>query len=112
MGVQQIDWGAVAAPLVLAAGAVVVLLVDAFLGAPRTRRQALMPSALTLLTVVVAAVPAAALWGQQRSTFCRSRPASEAAGLCSFGVDGLTLVFWGIALFGTGVVALIATVEV
>src|SRR3954447_7197476 len=112
MGVQQIDWAVVAAPLVLASGAVVVLLVDAFAGAPRTRRQALVPSALTLLTVVVAAVPAAALWGQDRSTFCTSRPASEVSGLCSFGVGGVTLVFWGIALFGTAVVALIATVEV
>src|SRR3954449_6214235 len=101
MGVQQIDWAVVAAPLVLAAGAVVVRLVDAFAGAPRTRRQALGPSALTLPTVgvapgparprregvvpsalarlpgVVAAGPAAALWGQDRSTFCTSRPASE-----------------------------------
>jgi len=112
MGVQQIDWGVLAAPLVLAVGAVVVLLVDAFAGPPRSRRQALVPSALTLVTVVVAAVPAAALWGHDRSTFCITRPGSEVSGLCSFGVGGLTLVFWGIVLFGTAVVALIATVEV
>ncbi|NUR09257.1 MAG: NADH-quinone oxidoreductase subunit N [Nocardioidaceae bacterium] len=108
MKVQAIDWALVAAPTVLAVGAIVVLLVDAFTGPPRTRRAALVPAALTVTAVVVAAVPAAALWGEVRTTFCLGR--SDA--LCSFGVNGLTLTFWGVVLFGTAVVALIGTVEV
>ena len=40
--VQDIDWQAIAPPLVLACTAVVVLLADAFAGPPRTRGQALV----------------------------------------------------------------------
>ena len=48
---QSVDWLAVAAPLTLAVGAVVVLLVDAFAGPPRTLRMALVPGTLTVLAV-------------------------------------------------------------
>ena len=108
---QQIDWLAVAAPLTLAVAAVVVLLVDAFAGPPRTYRAALVPSALTVLAVLGAAVPALLLVGDPRSTFCIERPL-EGPAPCSFAVDPFTLVVWGIVLFGTGVVALVATASV
>ena len=105
MKVQDIDWLAVAPPLVLALGAVLVLLVDAVAGPPRSRREALVPPALTVAVTVAAAVPAAGLWGDTRATFCV--PSG-----CSFGVDGLTLVLWAVVLGGTAVVALLATVMV
>jgi NADH-quinone oxidoreductase subunit N len=111
MTTQPIDWGAVAAPLVLAVAALVVLVVDAFAGPPRSRRAALVPATLTVTAVVVAAAFAMRLWDQTRSTFCVVRPLDGPAP-CSFVVDRFTLVFWGIALFGTAVVALIGTVAV
>ena len=111
MNVQAIDWTAVAPPLALAVGAVLVLVVDAFAGPPRSRRAALVPATLTILTVVVAAVLAAPSWDTTRSTFCVVRPLSGPAP-CSFVVDRFTLVFWAVALFGTAVVALLGTVAV
>jgi NADH-quinone oxidoreductase subunit N len=108
---QAIDWVAVAPVLVLAVGAVVVLLVDAFAGPPRSRGRALVPAAVTLVTVVAAAVPAAQMWGERRLTFCvGATPAGPEA--CSFAVDRMTLVFWAVVLFGTAVVALLGTVAV
>ena len=76
MGVslQSIDWLAIAPPLVLAVTAVLVLVVDAFAGPPRSRRQALVPAAVAVLGVVAAVVPAVRLWGDPRSTFCVAEP--------------------------------------
>ncbi len=112
-GLQAVDWGAVASPLVLAGTAVLVLLADAFAGPPRSHRAALVPSALTLLGVVVASGFAAALWNHPRSTFCVTRPMPGAGATpCSFAVDRFTLVFWGVVLFGTAVVALLGTAAV
>jgi NADH-quinone oxidoreductase subunit N len=108
---QDIDWLAVAAPLVLAVAAVLVLLGDAFAGPPRSRRAALVPATLTVLATVAAAVPATMLRDDTRSTFCVVRPL-EGPVPCSFVVDRFTLVFWAITLFGTAVVALIGTVAV
>jgi NADH-quinone oxidoreductase subunit N len=108
---QSIDWTAVLPPLVLALTAVLVLLVDAFAGPPRSRRMALVPAAITLAGVAVAAVRAALLWGEPRSTFCIVRPMGGPAP-CSFAVDRFTLVFWGVVLFGTAVVALLETAAV
>ena len=108
---QQVDWLAIAAPLTLAVAAVLVLLVDAFAGPPRSHRAALVPSALTLLAVAGAAVPAVLLVGDPRTTFCVEQ-GREGPAPCSFAVDPFTLVVWGIVLFGTGVVALIATATV
>ncbi len=105
---QSIDWLAIAAPLTLALGAVLVLLVDAFAGPPRSRATALVPATLTVLSVVVAAGFAVLLRGDPRSTFCLVEPLSGPAP-CSFVVDSFTLSFWAITLFGTGVVALIGT---
>jgi NADH-quinone oxidoreductase subunit N len=108
---QDIDWLAVSPPLVLALAAVVVLLVDAFAGPPRSRPAALVPAWLTVLAVVLASAPAVRLWGASRETLCLPfPPAAGAPASCSFGVNELTLVFWGVVLFGTAVVALIGTV--
>lgn len=108
---QDIDWSAVAPPLVLALAAIVVLLVDAFTGPPRSRRAALVPATLTVVAVVTAAVPALRLVRDPRQTFCVVRPL-EGPVQCSFEVDGFTLVLWAVVLFGTAVVALIGTVAV
>lgn len=108
---QSIDWLVVAAPLTLALGAVLVLLVDAFAGTPRSVRTALVPAALTVVAVLVAAGFALALRGRESSTFCVVEPLSGPAP-CSFVVDGTTLVFWAITMFGTAVVALMGTAAV
>lgn len=114
---QHIDWLAIAPPLVLACAAVVVLLVDAFAGPPRTRRGALVPAALTVGGVVLAsgyvvgAIRVYATDGLVRRTFC-VETVLEGASPCSFVVDELTLAFWAIVLFGTFVVALLGTAAV
>ncbi len=108
---QTIDWAAIAAPLTLALAAVVVLLVDAFAGPPRSRTMALVPASLTVVAVAVASGFAVALRGDPRGTFCIVEPLSGPAP-CSFVVDSFTLTFWAITLFGTGVVALLGTAAV
>jgi NADH-quinone oxidoreductase subunit N len=108
---QDIDWLAVAPPLVLAVAAVVVLLVDAFAGPPRSRTAALVPATLTVVAVVAAALPTLRLYGQTRETFCIVSPLHGPVP-CSFAVNDLTLVFWTVVLFGTLVVALVGTVAV
>ncbi len=109
--VQDIDWLAVTPPLVLAVGAILVLLADAFLGPARSRRQAHLPALLTVLAVVGASVVALTMWDEQRATFCVVR-ALDGPASCSFAVDRFTLVFWGITLFGTAVVALLGTAAI
>lgn len=108
---QSVDWLAIAAPLTLAVAAVVVLLVDAFAGPPRSRAMALVPATLTIFAVVAASVFAALLRDDPRSTFCIVEPLSGPA-QCSFAVDSFTLSFWAITLFGTAVVALMGTAAV
>lgn len=108
--VQDIDWFAIAPPLILACVAILVLLADAFGGPPRTRGQALLPAVLTVAGTVAAAVPAVLLWGERRATFCILDV--EGVAPCSFVVDSFTLVFWGIVLFGSGTVALLGTASV
>jgi NADH-quinone oxidoreductase subunit N len=108
---QEIDWVAIAPPLVLGVAAMVVLLVDTFAGPPRSRGAALVPASLTVLSVAVAGLLAARSWDRPRATFCIERPL-EGPVPCSFVVDRFTLVFWAVVLFGTAVVALIGTVAV
>ncbi|HET8716458.1 MAG TPA: NADH-quinone oxidoreductase subunit N [Nocardioidaceae bacterium] len=103
--VQTIDWSAVAAPLILACGALVVLLADAFVG---TGRGAHLPAGLSLVSLVAAAVPAVALWGSPRATFCVTQPLTGPPA-CSLRIDDLTLVVWGVVLFGTAMVTLLGT---
>ncbi len=115
--VQDIDWQAIAPPLVLACTAVVVLLADAFAGPPRTRGQALVPAVLTVAGIALASVYAVAAMvanandGEVRRTFCVDA-LLEGPAPCSLVVDRLTLVFWAIVLFGALVVALLGTAAV
>ncbi len=109
--VQSIDWLAIAPTLILACTAIVVLLADAFRGLPRSRGQALMPATLTVLGVLAASVPAVMMWGERRATFCIVDPLGGVTP-CSYVVDQFTLVFWGIVLFGTAIVALIGTAAI
>src|SRR5680860_773444 len=51
------------------------------------------------------------LWGETRATFCIAGPIGGPRA-CSFAVDQFTLVFWGIVLFGTAVVALLGTAAI
>ncbi|WP_223164012.1 hypothetical protein [Nocardioides mesophilus] len=92
--VQSVDWLALAAPVTLAVAAVLVLLLDAFGGRSGSPAARLLPTTLTLVALVVAAVPAARLWNDPRSTFCTGG-ALEGPASCSFAVDRFTLVFWG-----------------
>ncbi len=114
---QQIDWQAVTPPLIVACTAIVVLLVDAFAGAPRTRGRALVPAVLTVAGVVAAGVYALAYLaddvdrGSVRQTFC-IESLLDGPAPCSFAIDRMTLVFWAIVLFGTLVVALLGTAAV
>jgi len=108
---QTIDWFAVTPPLILAVSAIVVLLADAFLGPPRSRARALTPATLTVLALAAAAAVSTQMWGETAATFCVEEQLSGPAP-CSFVVDEFTLVFWGIVLFGTAVVALLGTAAV
>jgi NADH-quinone oxidoreductase subunit N len=109
--VQDIDWLAITPPLVLAGAAIVILLVDAFIGPARSRRQAHVPAFLTVAAIIGAGATTAALWDDPRATFCIVRPV-EGPAPCSFVVDQFTLVFWVITLFGTAVVALLGTAAI
>lgn len=109
--VQNIDWQAVAPPLVLACTAIVVLLLDAFAGPPRSRVQALVPAVVTVAGVVAAAALVLGLLGDARETFC-VEALLEGPAPCSYAVDRLTLVFWGVVLLGVLVVALMETAAV
>ena len=115
--VQDIDWQAIAPPLVLACTAVAVLLADAFAGPPRTRGQALVPAVLTVAGIALASVYAVVAMvanandGEVRQTFC-VEALLEGPAPCSLVVDRLTLVFWAIVLFGALVVALLGTAAV
>ncbi|MFC5833704.1 NADH-quinone oxidoreductase subunit N [Nonomuraea insulae] len=126
--IQQIDYFAIAPPLVLALTAGLVLLLDAFLPArPRANTEpgqaldASFPSArgpkaglglVTLAGVLVSLgfVIAQALTGG-RSTFCVPPGLSGGATLCSFVVDGFTLVFAGMVLVAAVVVILMSMTE-
>jgi NADH-quinone oxidoreductase subunit N len=110
-GVQDIDWLAITPPLVLAGAAIVVLLGDAFAGPPRSRAKAHIPAVLTVVALLGAGAAAAALWDDDRATFCITGQA-EGPAACSFVVDQFTLVFWAITLFGTLVVALLGTAAI
>ncbi len=105
---QPVDWAAVTPVLATAGAAVLVLLVSAFAGPPRTTARALVPSTLTVAGLVAAAVTAVPRWDDPAATFCVQRVLDRPES-CSFVVDRLTLTFWGVALFGSVVVALLAT---
>ncbi|HLN76943.1 MAG TPA: proton-conducting transporter membrane subunit, partial [Nocardioidaceae bacterium] len=113
---QPIDWQAVTPPLLLACTALVVLLVDAFAGPPRTRGQALVPATVTVLGILAAAAASLPMAnevasGAPHQTFCVPQILKGPAP-CSFVVDSVTLAFWAVVLFGALVVALLGTAAV
>ena len=101
--VQNISYAQIAAPLVVAVGALAVLVAELFL--PSRAKQAV--SWLSLAVVAAAAAPDLALWpGRTRGTFCM--PRDEMAGACSYVADRFTLIFQFIALAGAFVVVLMS----
>ncbi|WP_061294940.1 NADH-quinone oxidoreductase subunit N [Herbidospora cretacea] len=99
---QSIDYGAIAAPLILALTAGLVLLLDAFLPARRGIRTAL--GGVTLAALVAAFSVVVAQRGV-KETFC-----VPSVG-CSYVVDPLTVVFAGLAVGAGIVVVLLSTAQ-
>jgi NADH-quinone oxidoreductase subunit N len=91
--VQDIDWLAIAPPLILAVSAVLVLFADAF-GAR------VWAGPLSLLGLVVAGASMVPLMDRERSTFCIPVQ-DEPLPACSYVVDDLTIGFWIVVLVGT-----------
>ena len=91
--VQDIDWLAIAPPLILAVGAVLVLFADAFGARAWT-------GPLSLLGLVVAGASMVPLMDRERSTFCIPVP-RDPLPACSYVVDDLTIGFWVVVLVGT-----------
>ncbi|GAA2002431.1 NADH-quinone oxidoreductase subunit N [Catenulispora subtropica] len=114
--VQSISYAQIAAPLVVAGGAVAVLVAELFL-APRFKR---LVSWLSLAVLAGAAAPDLALWpGRTRGTFCMPPTAigmyslgvggpKTMPGTCSYAADRFTLIFQFIALAGAFVVVLMS----
>jgi len=101
--VQSIDYAAIAPPLVVAVGAVVVLLLDLVLG-PRVAR-AVDPVPAVALSVLVAA--GLLLWPLRhgtRATFC-------VPGACSYVADPLAVTIQLVVLAGAVVVVLLSMSE-
>ncbi|MGW4796035.1 NADH-quinone oxidoreductase subunit N [Nonomuraea sp. NPDC004297] len=114
--IQQIDFFAISPPLVLALAAGLVLLLDAFLPArPRTRSRLGLVTLAGVLTSLGFVVAQALRGGAPLSTFCVP-PAlaggqAQSAAMCSFVVDGFTLVFAGMVLAAGVVVVLMSMTE-
>ncbi|GAA3663107.1 NADH-quinone oxidoreductase subunit N [Nonomuraea antimicrobica] len=114
--IQQIDYFLIAPPLVLALAAGLVLLLDAFLPArPRTTSGLGLVTLTGILISLGFVIAQAAGSGRPWSTFCvppgLAGGAEQAAGLCSFVVDGFTLVFAGMVLVAAVVVVLMSMTE-
>ncbi|HET6740198.1 MAG TPA: NADH-quinone oxidoreductase subunit N [Kribbella sp.] len=99
------DWQAVAVPLVLAVGAIAVLLVDSFW---KSAPAGLRHTVVTLLTSVVILFGLVVVWAQRgdfKPAFCR--PAVEGPAECSLVFEPLTAGLWAVLLIGgLGVVGL------
>ncbi|MFL6110502.1 MAG: NADH-quinone oxidoreductase subunit N [Catenulispora sp.] len=114
--VQNISYAQIAAPLVVALGALAVLVGELFL--PRRRKS--LVSWLSLAVLAGAAAPDLALWpGRTRGTFCMPQSAISMYSLgtgtpktmpstCSYVADRFTLLFHFIALAGAFVVVLMS----
>ncbi|NUP46436.1 MAG: NADH-quinone oxidoreductase subunit N, partial [Catenulispora sp.] len=114
--VQNISYAQIAAPLVVAGGALVVLVAELFL--PVRFKQVV--SWLSLAVLGGAAAPDLALWpGRVRGTFCMPQSAVGMFSLgqggpatmpetCSYVADRFTLIFQFIALAGAFVVVLMS----
>jgi NADH-quinone oxidoreductase subunit N len=101
--VQPVDWLAIAPPLVLALTAIVVLVADAFVA----RTTVPLSSILSLVGLLLAALPVAVLADDTRSVFClpEQRGAPPA---CSYSVETLTIGGWLVILVGTTIVVLLS----
>ncbi len=101
--VQSVDYLAIGAPLLVAVLALLLLVLDAFLG-PAHRQVTGWLAALGLVGGLALLVP---LVGERRETFC-----VPGRGLvlpaCSYVVDDLTLVFQALVLAGAVVVVLLS----
>jgi NADH-quinone oxidoreductase subunit N len=106
--IQSIDYAAIAPPLILAAVAGLVLLLDAFL--PRTPRTRPALALITLAGVLgaLAVVMAQAIRGTRLRTFCVPADLTTGPSSCSFVVDGLTLIFGAVVLAAAVVVVLLS----
>ncbi len=107
MTLTWIDWQAIAVPLVLAIGAVAVLLIDGFW---KSASAELRHTVVTLLTSVVILFGLVFVWAQRddfKPAFCRS--AVEGPAQCSLVFEPLTAGLWAVLLVGgLGVVGLSA----
>lgn len=99
---QSVDWFAIAPPLAVALGALLLLLADLVL--PPERHGVLRW--LTLAVMVGAGVLVVAQVGETRGTFCVDVDGLPA---CSYVVDAVTRALQGIALGGAAVVTLLPT---
>jgi NADH-quinone oxidoreductase subunit N len=99
--IQDIDWLAVAAPLLLIGAALLALLGEAF--APRSSRW--FGIGVSLLGVAGAVVVTWRLADEPRVAFCLDGE-SRAAG-CSWVVDDVTVIWWTIVLVATALVLML-----
>jgi NADH-quinone oxidoreductase subunit N len=114
--VQNVSYAQIAAPLIVAAGAVAVLVAEVFL--PPRRKQAV--SWLSLVILGGAVVPDIALWpGRTVGTFCMPQSAVGMYSLgqggpavmpstCSYVADRFALIFQFVALAGAFIVVLMS----
>lgn len=110
--IQQIDYFAIAPPLVLALVAGLVLLLDAFL--PNRPRMKTTLGVITLAGVLTSLGFVVAQWagsGLPLRTFCVPQGLRPQGTLCSFVVDGFTLAFAGLVLAAAVVVVLMSMTE-
>lgn len=99
---QSVDWFAIAPPLAVALGALLLLLADLVL--PPERHGLLRW--LTLAVIVGAGALVVAQVGETRGTFC---VAVDGLPACSYVVDSVTRALQGVALGGAAVVTLLPT---
>lgn len=106
--IQSIDYTAILPVLIVAGGALALLVADLFLD--DVDRPLL--SWATAVILVGALVAQTVLWtqrtGQPRQTFCLPGPDSARLGLCSYSVDNLSLTLQTLALGATLLVVLMA----
>lgn len=114
--VQNVSYAQIAAPLIVAAGAVAVLVAEVFL--PPKRKP--LVSWLSLLVLAGAVAPDIALWpGRATGTFCMPQSAASLYNLgageprtlpstCSYTADRFALIFQFVALAGAFIVVLMS----
>ncbi|MGH3506230.1 MAG: NADH-quinone oxidoreductase subunit N [Nocardioidaceae bacterium] len=103
--IQEIDWWAIAAPLLLVGGGLLALMADAF--APRLGRS--LGTGLGLLALVAAMGVTWRLNDETRVAFCLGSgdaDAGSSAG-CSWVVDDVTVIWWAVILGATAMVVLL-----